>query len=57
MPTVEQSKGYMIERIRYIRSNDCPICFYPMDFQNDGEYGRRLHCGGFPQLLPHQQQR
>ncbi|HCW24005.1 MAG TPA: pyrroloquinoline quinone biosynthesis protein PqqE [Lachnospiraceae bacterium] len=45
MPTVEQRK-YMIERIRYIRSNDCPICFYPMDFQNDGEYVGGCIAGG-----------
>lgn len=37
LPTPEQRK-YMIERIRYIRSEKCEIPFYPMDFQNDGEY-------------------
>lgn len=37
MPTPEQRK-YMIERIRYIRSNECTIPFFPIDFQNDGEY-------------------
>lgn len=35
MPTLEQRK-YMIERIRYIRSEECDIPFFPMDFQNDG---------------------
>src|SRR5699024_5943531 len=37
MPTVEQRK-YMIQRIRCIRSTECPIEFFPMDFQNDGQY-------------------
>lgn len=37
LPTPEQRK-YMIERIRYIRSEECSIPFFPMDFQNDGEY-------------------
>lgn len=37
LPTPEQRK-YMIERIRYIRSDKCNIPFFPMDFQNDGEY-------------------
>ena len=32
MPTVAQRKK-MIERIRYIRSADCDLEFYPMDFQ------------------------
>lgn len=36
MPTMEQRK-YMIERIRYVRSDECNIPFFPMDFQNDGE--------------------
>ena len=37
LPTPEQRK-YMLERIRYIRSEECSIPFFPMDFQNDGEY-------------------
>ena len=37
MPTPEQRK-YMIDRIRYLRSSECDIPFYPMDFQNDGEF-------------------
>ena len=37
MPTPEQRK-YMIDRIRYLRSEECDIPFYPMDFQNDGEF-------------------
>ena len=37
LPTPEQ-REYMIERIRYIRSEECSIPFFPMDFQNDGEY-------------------
>ncbi len=45
MPTVEQRK-MMIERIRYIRSNQCDIGFYPMDFQNDGEFVGGCIAGG-----------
>jgi MoaA/NifB/PqqE/SkfB family radical SAM enzyme len=45
MPTVEQRK-YMIERIRYIRSADCDIPFFPMDFQNDGEAVGGCIAGG-----------
>ena len=37
MPTVEQ-REYMIKRIREVRGKDSDICFYPMDFQNDGEF-------------------
>ena len=45
LPTPEQRK-YMIERIRYIRSDKCNIPFYPMDFQNDGEYVGGCIAGG-----------
>ena len=45
MPTPAQRK-YMIDRIRYIRSADCPIEFFPMDFQNDGEYVGGRIAGG-----------
>ena len=46
LPTVEQRK-YMIQRIRYIRSAECPIEFFPMDFQNDGQYvAAALPAGG-----------
>lgn len=45
MPTVEQRK-YMIKRIRQVRSADSDICFYPMDFQNDGEYVGGCIAGG-----------
>ncbi|MBR3816610.1 MAG: radical SAM protein [Clostridia bacterium] len=45
MPTAEQRK-YMIERIRYIRSKDCDIPFFPMDFQNDGEFTGGCIAGG-----------
>jgi len=45
MPTMEQRK-YMVERIRYIRSDKCKIPFYPMDFQNDGEYVGGCIAGG-----------
>ena len=45
LPTVEQRK-YMIQRIRYIRSDQCDIPFFPMDFQNDGEYVGGCIAGG-----------
>lgn len=45
MPTPEQRK-YMIKRIRYIRSEECTLPFYPMDFQNDGEFVGGCIAGG-----------
>ena len=45
MPSVEQRKA-MIDKIRYIRSDQCDIGFYPMDFQNDGEYVGGCIAGG-----------
>lgn len=45
MPTVEQRK-YMIQRIRHIRSAESDIEFFPMDFQNDGEYVGGCIAGG-----------
>jgi len=45
LPTLEQRK-YMIERIRYIRSDKCDIPFFPMDFQNDGEAVGGCIAGG-----------
>lgn len=45
MPTMEQRK-YMIDRIRYIRSEKSDIEFFPMDFQNDGEYVGGCIAGG-----------
>lgn len=45
LPTMEQRK-YIIERIRYVRSNKCNIPFFPMDFQNDGEAVGGCIAGG-----------
>lgn len=45
MPTVEQRK-YIIDRIRYVRSDKCDFGFFPMDFQNDGEYVGGCIAGG-----------
>lgn len=45
MPTMEQ-REYMIQRIRHIRSGESDIEFYPMDFQNDGEYVGGCIAGG-----------
>ena len=45
MPSPEQRK-YMIDRIRYLRSEACDIPFYPMDFQNDGEFVGGCIAGG-----------
>ncbi|MGN0662717.1 MAG: radical SAM protein [Faecalibacterium sp.] len=45
LPTPEQRR-YMIDRIRYVRSQECPIEFFPMDFQNDGQYVGGCIAGG-----------
>jgi len=45
MPTPEQ-REWMINRIRYVRSDECNIGFYPMDFQNDGEFVGGCIAGG-----------
>lgn len=45
IPTCEQ-REYMIDRIRYIRSDKSDIQFFPMDFQNDGEYTKGCIAGG-----------
>jgi MoaA/NifB/PqqE/SkfB family radical SAM enzyme len=45
MPTVEQRK-YIIKRLRYVRSAECDIPFFPMDFQNDGEAVGGCIAGG-----------
>ncbi len=45
MPTPAQRK-YMLERIRYLRSEKSDIPFYPMDFQNDGEFVGGCIAGG-----------
>ena len=36
----------MIDRIRYLRSEKSDIPFYPMDFQNDGEFVGGCIAGG-----------
>ena len=45
MPTPKQRK-YMIQRIREVRSETGEIEFFPMDFQNDGEYVGGCIAGG-----------
>lgn len=45
LPSVEQRK-YMIGRIRQIRSEDCDLPFFPMDFQNDGQFVGGCIAGG-----------
>lgn len=45
MPTPEQ-RSWMIKRIREVRSSNCDISFFPMDFQNDGEYVGGCIAGG-----------
>ena len=45
MPTPEQ-RVYMIHRIREVRSEKSDIQFFPMDFQNDGEYVGGCIAGG-----------
>ncbi len=39
-------RKYMIDRIRYLRSSASDIPFYPMDFQNDGEFVGGCIAGG-----------
>ncbi len=45
MPTVEQRRK-MIETIRRVRGKESDIEFYPMDFQNDGEFVGGCIAGG-----------
>ena len=45
MPSVEQRKE-IIKKIRSYRSPECDIGFFPMDFQNDGEYVGGCIAGG-----------
>lgn len=45
MPTPEQ-RTYMIKRIREVRSETSDIQFFPMDFQNDGEFVGGCIAGG-----------
>ena len=37
MPTLEQREE-IIKKIRWVRTGDNDIGFFPMDFQNDGEF-------------------
>ncbi|MDO4633871.1 MAG: radical SAM protein [Eubacteriales bacterium] len=45
MPTLEQRKQ-IIDKIRWIRTGNNDIGFFPMDFQNDGEYVGGCIAGG-----------
>ncbi len=45
LPTAEQ-REYMMNRIRYVRSPQSDIQFFPIDFQNDGEYVGGCIAGG-----------
>jgi hypothetical protein len=45
MPTPEQRK-MIIDKIRYYRSDKSDLPFYPMDFQNDGEFVGGCIAGG-----------
>lgn len=45
IPTVEQRQE-IIRRIRYYRSDESDLPFFPMDFQNDGEYVGGCIAGG-----------
>lgn len=45
MPTIDQREK-MIQKIRSIRTEDNDIQFFPMDFQNDGEYVGGCIAGG-----------
>lgn len=45
MPTPNQRK-MIIDKIRWVRHGDCDIPFFPMDFQNDGEFVGGCIAGG-----------
>ena len=45
MPTLEQREK-IIETIRWVRTGDNDIGFFPMDFQNDGEFVGGCIAGG-----------
>ena len=45
MPTMEQRKE-IIDKIRWVRTGDNDIGFFPMDFQNDGEFVGGCIAGG-----------
>ncbi len=45
LPTMEQRKN-IYKRLRYIRSDECDLPFFPLDFQNDGEYVGGCVAGG-----------
>ena len=45
LPTPEQ-REYIYNRLKAIRKEDSPIQFFPMDFQNDGEYVGGCIAGG-----------
>ncbi len=45
MAAPEQRRA-MIDRIRFVRSAQCDLPFYPMDFQNDGEFVGGCIAGG-----------
>ncbi|MCD7866467.1 MAG: radical SAM protein [Clostridiales bacterium] len=41
-----EQREYIVKRVRYIRSRDCPIKLYTMDFQNDAEFVGGCIAGG-----------
>ncbi len=45
MPTYDQRK-YMIDQLRWVRTGNNDIGFFPMDFQNDGEFVGGCIAGG-----------
>ena len=45
LPTKEQ-REYMYHRIRELRTNECDLPIFAMDFQNDGEYVGGCIAGG-----------
>ena len=45
LPTPDQRR-YMIQRVRYLRSAESDVPFFPMDFQNDGQYVGGCIAGG-----------
>lgn len=45
LPSADQ-RAYIISRFSHIRSKDCNIPFFPIDFQNDGKYVGGCIAGG-----------
>lgn len=41
-----EQRAYMVERVRFVRSRNCPIKLFTLDFQNDAEFVGGCIAGG-----------